>query len=771
MEVDYNPQVGQRRTIFAEETYDFLARLVSCEEVDQGLKIVVQTQKEREVILFLTFLSETSFRFQLFSGKKEENAKNRIFDFSSMLKGKLIEKPEYFAYTTSKLQIRLQKKYWEMSIWQNGEVLAKEQVFDTNVDNRLKNLPIGFRMDGEGNYTSAFENMYLFSEEDFWGFGEKFTEWNKRGQLLHCWQKDALSTNCEDSYKGHPFFMSSRGYAILLNTFTRCHFDMGFTSQVSYQMISEDSYLDYCFYAQEDADYKELLKQYLVSTGEIPMIPKWALGFWISKCSYQNRAEIEEVVTTARDLKLPLDVIHIDNWQRKGEVGLWEWDRERFPDPEGMIAWLKEQHVHLSLWNYPYLDRTSPYFKEIADKGYFVKDESEEPAYFYATADSAEPSACFDFTNSDMVEWYKDRLGKILKMGVSVIKTDFSEAVPETAVYADGSSGIEGHNKLTYLYAQTVYRTMQECGGDVAGNIPLLWGRSGYAGSHRIPAAWAGDSSSALNNHSALLKGGLSLAMSGIAFWGFDMGGFYNTGADGNECLPSETEYIRSMEMGFFMTLSRAHGKTIREPWKYSEEILKIVLKYDIMKHKIVPYLYDMVCKSHLESVPALRPLCLEYPSDPTAQRVQLEYMLGDSLLVAPPFDRKEYQVYLPEGSWLNWLKGEILLGGRYIWVKPEIDELPVFQRQNTIIPQISTDCPQYVPEQFGSLDIAVFYESDFQREYYDTDSQGNIQDFIFKAYTRDTDGCLYIETNMDIANIELKSRKTFDRIILNGSV
>ena len=164
---------------------------------------------------------------------------------------------------------------------------------------------------------------------------------------------------------------------------------------------------------------------------------------------------------------------------------------------------------------------------------------------------------------------------KVLAMGVSVIKTDFSEAVPEDAVFYDGRGGIQGHNKLTYLYAETIYGFMQESSKST-GIMPLLWGRSGFAGSHRIPAAWAGDSSSALNNHAAILGGGLSLALSGVAFWGFDMGGFYSTDADGNECRPSDEEYLRSVEMGFFMPLSRAHGKTEREPWHYSARTLDI---------------------------------------------------------------------------------------------------------------------------------------------------------------------------------------------------
>lgn len=109
-----------------------------------------------------------------------------------------------------------------------------------------------------------------------------------------------------------------------------------------------------------------------------------------------------------------------------------------------------------------------------------------------------------------------------------------------------------------------------------------VWGRSGYAGSHTIPAAWAGDSSTHLNNHACILRGGLSASMSGIPFWGFDMGGFYNTDHEGYECVPTDEEYIRSCQFGFFNSLSRCHGKTPREPWNFGEKAEKIFKKFYI---------------------------------------------------------------------------------------------------------------------------------------------------------------------------------------------
>lgn len=768
METDYNPQIGCRRTLF-DESYDFLEKLHSWELKDGVLYLVADTYRGRKAALKVTFLTATSFRLQMFPENDRPEPRNPIIRPDMQAKAVLTERDSYFEYGTEQVQLRFCREFWELSVYSVGRLLTKEQIFDTNVDNRWKCLPIGFCCDEDGRWTRTWETMYLFSDETFWGFGEKFTDFNKRGQYLHCWQKDALSTNSEDSYKSHPFFISSRGYAVLLNTYTRSEFDMGNTSQVSYRMSEEDGYLDYIFLADPSRDYKKLLDQYISLMGRIPVIPKWAFGFWMSKCSYQTRQEIETVVLRAEKEEIPIDVIHIDNWQKPDGIGTWEWDRERFPNPEGMIQWLKSHHVHLSLWIYPYLTEDSKAFPELEAKGYFVKNRQGGTALFYAMADAPHRAACFDFTNPEFLAWYEKRVSAVLQMGVSVVKTDFSEAVPEDAVYYDGTTGIEGHNRITSLYAETIYALMKKY-KEKSGQLPMIWGRSGYAGAHRTPGAWAGDSSSALNNHSAILKGGLSLAMSGVAFWGYDLGGFYNTAFNGNECMPSEEEYLRSVEMGLFLPLSRAHGKTPREPWNFSPYVLEVVRRFIRLRRRMLPYLYSAACQSHLKNVPMLRPLLLEYPKDPVAVMQELSYLLGDSLLILPPFDRETYAAYLPQGKWLNLTTREIVEGGRYLTLCPLPDELPVFQRENSILPMMREGGKSRIPTgKFEHMNVQLFFTSRMETEFYDVEEDGSVRSYYFRAFLRKEDGCLCIETDMEIQDVDPVTEHSFTGIELNG--
>ena len=729
-ETQYNPQYGIRRTIFSDE-YDFLTVIESASVDEKGIRFLVRTWKDRTAAVCVTFLTPSVFRFVMVPELTADSHRQPVIEHASQEGGeagnaRFTEDEEKFIYATERLSLHFSKKYWEMSIYQNGKLLTKEQAFDTNVDNRWKQLPTGFKVNTRGESISTFEQFVLFSDEMFWGFGEKFTHFNKRGQRIKCWQKDALSTNTEDSYKSHPYFTSSRGYSILLNTFTRSSFDMGASSWISYQIGSDDPVLDYIFLAEESRDYKRLLQQYLQITGQIPMIPQWAFGFWMSKCSYRNRKEIEDVIDEADRLGIGIDVIHIDNWQKPDMTGVWEWDTERFPDPEGMIRELKEKKIHLSLWNYPYLNEDSPAFQSLAERGFFVKDKEGQPAMFKSTADSVVLCACFDFTNPEFLEWYKERVKKIVRMGVSVIKTDFSEAVPEEVVFHNGMSGCEGHNLLTYLYAKNIYTWMKEiC--EKRGELPLLWGRSGYVGSHTIPAAWAGDSSSDKANHSAILQAGLGMAMSGVSFWGYDLGGFYNTGYTGNEKRPDVEDYLSSVQMGLWMPLSRAHGKTPREPWQYGDLALEKVKEWINFRHRLTPYLYHTACQSHLFGIPMLRPLVMEYPDDPVAKIQNLSYMLGDSLLIAPGFDRDEYDLYLPEGQWRNMESKEVYEGRSFVPVENKSfadggTSLLVFQKEGTSIPLFAQSEVMRVPDgtwKEKDLDFMTFTTRDIAVKIY----------------------------------------------------
>ena len=758
VEVSYNPQLGYLKTIFT-HNFDFLTGVLGYTDRGDGVEVEAGTYRNKTAKVIIRPVSAAAYRFQMYPYGKEPAAANEVFSMEQTVPYQVEETEEYLSVRTLRMEIRIKKLPWEVSTYLDGRLLTKEQIRDSNVDNMCKYLPIGFDCDEEGKVIRVRESMYMYSDEAFYGFGEKFTEFNKRGQKIHCWQKDALSTNTEDSYKNHPYFMSSRGYSVLVNSYTRMTFDMGCGSNVTYGMEVDDSSLDYILFANRD--YKDLLADYVNMTGSIPMIPKWAFGLWMSKCVYKDQEEVVQVVKRAKEEEIAIDVINLDAWQASEDSGAWVWDRKRFPDPEGMITFLLENRIHLCLWIYPYIGEESEYFRLAGENGWLVKDGNGNPLTFYATAAADRKVGCFDFTNPGFREWYVPRVKEVIGMGIGAVKTDFSEAVPENAVYYDGSNGLQGHNKLTYLYAKTIYEAMKEV-KEPLGERPMLWGRSGYAGSHTIPAAWAGDSSTHLNNHACILQGGLSIALSGVAYWGFDMGGFYNTDHEGYECVPEEEEYIRSTQFGFFSPLSRCHGKTPREPWNFAPETRNIFSYYNQLRHRLAPYLYSAAWQASLESVPLMRPLLLEFQEDRNVRNIGHEYMLGDSLLVAPVFDQDEFSVYLPEGTWADFFTGRLIEGGRWISLQPALDQIPVYIRPNTIVPMLASDVCRGLEEPYKDLTVCMNLKDRLSCTFYDDGYKGH-----FTAELRN--GCLRITTGMPVKEIILYGAEAVEEASCNG--
>ncbi len=760
-----------------EGTKDFLDYVTAYQAEPDGVSFEVCTYREQKALVKITFVSETAFRLRMYPNMVWPRLNNQVFDFSG-IEGITVKSEDLFlTVETSRLKLTFRKCPWEMTVALDGELLTKEQIRDHNVDQKYKSIPIGFTVDENGQVINAFETMYLYADEEFYGFGEKFNTFGKRGQTVTVWQRDAQSTNSDVSYKGMPYFMSSAGYSVLMNTYTRTHFNMGATSGVSYTMETEDPYLDYYMFCNRDP--KGLLRDYTALSGRSAMIPRWAFGFWMSRMSYMSRAELEEIVAKMADFGMSVDVIHIDAWQPNfedsfvpsGTEDLLVFDERRFPDPQGMINSLKEKGIRLSLWMFPYVQAMDPagrisyQYRMLAEKGWLVKGPDGQPRVFSPGEGDVDAwkVAAVDFTNPGLVAYMKGRIKRLMKMGVGVMKTDFSEELPEDSVFYDGTTGLTSHNKYPLLYAKTIYEASKESKEEM-GEKALLWGRSGYAGSQNYPANWAGDSSASKNNLHSILNGGLNMALSGISFWGFDIGGFYNCDYSGKRVIPEDEEYIRSVQMGLMSPLSRSHGQsTPREPWVYSETAQKAFLKINKLRYRMLPYLYSTGYETSREGIPMMRPMLLEFPEDLTTRNISTEYMLGAGVLVAPVFDQPKHHVYLPEGSWIDLETGARLEGGRWITCPRDIEVIPLFLRQNSMIPMLKT-APMHIADlNFEDLELIVNIAGTMEQAYYDDGVEGS-----FRAMLKD--GILTMDiTDIPATAFRIYAASTVSRIIVNG--
>jgi alpha-D-xyloside xylohydrolase len=371
----------------------------------------------------------------------------------------------------------------------------------------------------------------------------------------------------------------------------------------------------------------------------------------------------------------------------------YEWDTSAFPQPKEMIGNLREQGVRTCLWITPYVAAGSKAHDEGLDGGYFLRraDGSLSPVI---ETFSGQGLAAIDFTNPKAVAWFQSKLEALLDMGVAVFKSDFGEQAPLDAVYHDGRTGLEMHNLYPLLYNRAVFELTERHSGR-----GLTWGRSGYAGSQRYPVQWGGDSYSSLDQMACQLRGLLSYGMSGVPFCSHDIGGFDYPPANFDQCERSGPWFLRDnardpivyarwLQFGVFSSHVRAHGKQPREPWEYGPEVEAIARRYLKLRYRLLPYTYSQAVKSSQTGLPMVRPMVLDFQDDPATCHLDLQYMFGDSFLVAPVVRRdNRCRVYLPAGEWLDYWTKEVVSGPRWLEVETPLDTLPLWVRAGAIIP------------------------------------------------------------------------------------
>jgi alpha-D-xyloside xylohydrolase len=285
--------------------------------------------------------------------------------------------------------------------------------------------------------------------------------------------------------------------------------------------------------------------------------------------------------------------------------------------------------------------------------------------------------AIVDFTNPAACAWYNGHLRRLLDMGVDCFKTDFGERIPTDVVYHDGSDPVGMHNYYSVLYNQTVFKLIEDVRGI---GEAMLFARSSYASGQRFPVHWGGDCWSNFESMAETLRGGLSLSLCGFGYWSHDIGGF--------EGLPPIALYQRWVAFGLLSSHSRLHGSTsYRVPWNYSEAACDVLRLFTKLKCRLMPYLWQKALEAHQQGIPMMRAMLLEFPGDPACDTLDRQFMLGDSLLVAPVLSADgEVSYYLPDGTWTHLLSGDIRSGGKWYREKYDLLSLPLFVRGGTLL-------------------------------------------------------------------------------------
>ncbi len=512
--------------------------------------------------------------------------------------------------------------------------------------------------------------------EYFYGFGEKFTTFTKNGSTVDIWNADG-GTCSDQSYKSIPFYVSSRGYGVFVNSSDKVSYEVASdtVSKVSITVPGEN--LEYFMIGGENLT--EVLKGYTDLTGKPALPPAFSFGLWLTT-SFTTTYD-EETITSFIDgmaeRDIPLQVFHFDCFWMKGfEWCNFEWDKSQFPDPPAMLKRLHEtKGLKTCVWINPYIGQRSKLFDEGVKGGYFVK--RTDGSVFQC--DEWQPGmAIVDFTNPEACEWYASKLRALCEMGVDTFKTDFGERIPtKDIVYFDGSDPIKMHNYYTHLYNKTTFNVLKDFYGE---NKACLFARSATAGGQQFPVHWGGDCSANYNSMAEVIRGCLSLCISGFGFTSHDMAGF--------EATATPDIYKRWAAFGMFSSHSRLHGnQSYRVPWLFDEESCDVLRFFAKLKGKLMPYLFAQANKTHEIGVPMMRAMVIDFADDPSCLTLDRQYMLGDNILVAPILNEDGIaQYYVPKGRWTDIITGKVLEGEKWYSHKCNYFEIPALAKPNSII-------------------------------------------------------------------------------------
>ncbi len=564
------------------------------------------------------------------------------------------------------------------------KVIVSKEPFSLKFEDAVSGAPVAsspFKASGlmqkEGAGLYMREQLTLRPGELVYGLGERFQALARNGQCIDMWNDDC-GTCSDKGYKDVPFFLTSQGYGVFVNSSARVSFEIG-TEQVMRAQFSVPG---------EDLDYfliygpspKEVLTRYGALTGRPALPPAWSFGLWLTTSFVTNYDEktVMEFVDGMRERKLPLHVFHFDCFWMKGHHWVnFKWDEEVFPDPEGMLKRLKDKGLHICVWINPYIAERSHLFDEGMAGGYLLTRPNGD---IHQVPSWQAGMGIVDFTNPKATAWYQGELRRLLHQGVDAFKTDFGELIPTDVVYHDGADPLRMHNYYTYLYNKAVFDVLTEVKGP---GDALVFARSATATSQQFPVHWGGDCYGTFESMAESLRGGLSLTMSGFGFWSHDIGGFEHTAPP--------AVYKRWIAFGLLSSHSRLHGNSsYRVPWLYDDEAVDVLRQFTQLKCRLMPYLMGLAVTAHQSSVPMMRAMLLQYPDDPACRTLDRQYCLGDDLLVAPVFHESQAEYYLPDGEWTHLLTGEVRTGGR--WLKEDFDyfSLPLWIAPNAAIPMSS---------------------------------------------------------------------------------
>lgn len=525
-----------------------------------------------------------------------------------------------------------------------------------------------------------------------------------------------------NSYKFSHDFVKGKRYPVRIQW--KPDGDVAYCSLRAFQPVAPDTReemcwwgemqqsIDYYFIAGDNAD--EVIHGCRTLTGKAPVMPKWAMGFWQSREKYNTQEEVLSTVAEYRRRGIPLDNIVIDwlHW-KQDSWGSHEFDRERFPDPKGMVDSIHAMNARVMISVWPKFYVTTEHYKEFDSKGWMyqgaVRDSIRDwvgPGYLGSFYDAYDSGARKLFWKQIYDHYYP--------LGIDAWWMDASEPNVRDCVDMDyrkalcgptalGSS-TEYFNAYALMNAEAIYDGQR--GVDPDKRVFLLT-RSGFVGQQRYSTAtWSGDIATRWEDMRAQITAGLNFSVTGVPYWTMDIGGFCvedryvaaqqlfdRTGVENEDLKEWRELNTRWYQFGCFVPLFRAHGQwPFREIFNIAPEghpAYESMTWYTRLRYRLMPYLYSLAGSVTFDDYTIMRPLAMDFPQDKEVYDIGSQYMFGPAFMVAPVTEYKAEtkDVYFPDGAlWYDMYDGRTIEGGHWENVALTYSRMPLYVRAGSIV-------------------------------------------------------------------------------------
>lgn len=581
-------------------------------------------------------------------------------------------------------------------------------------------------------------------DDCFYGFGEKSGEWNKAQKQLCMSPKDAMGYNPKETdslYKHIPFYVklnrrTKKASGYFYHNPAECDFDMGREKSNYWKMHSryraDAGDIDLFFI--EGPAIRQVVERYTDLTGKSVMLPRTALGYLGSSMYYPELPEncddaILEFIDTTKEEDIPADGFQLSSGYTSQETAeglkrcVFTWNKKRFKDPVRFFAEMKKRGITVSPNVKPGVLLSHPDLEEMKAKDIFVKDSVKDEAGGGTWWGGK--GVFVDFTKPQARAEWKEMLKRaVLEMGTSSVWNDNCEY--DSLVDKDCRCDFEGKgtsigyikavmsNLMCHVTAEAVEETFE--------NIrPFIVCRSGHAGIQRYAQTWAGDNLTCWDSLKYNIATILGMSLSGVANQGCDICGFYGPS-------PEAELMVRWVQNGIFQPRFSVHSvntdNTVTEPWMYGgyTDLIRKAVK---LRYRMIPYLYSLMERAHETGLPIMEPMCSAFQQDTACYEEGVDFMLGDSLLVANVVEKgaEVRSVYLPEGErFYDFYTREAYEGGQTIEIPVTIESIPLFIRGGAVIPMAENQLNNLASETVTGISLLCSADRDCEFTLYEDD-------------------------------------------------